>query len=330
MPEIDVTVSIVNHLDYERTLACLESLARDPERRSSVEVVVLDNGSRNGSVEAIRTQQPQVRVIEQPFRAGFGANHNRIINSAASRYVFILNDDTIVPPGTIDSLKSFLDARPEAAIVGPRIYYDDGNSCESAWRFPTPASCAVFALTLGQIGVIQSRTAEPRTVDWLGGAAFMVRRSVLEQLGGFDENFFMYMEETDLCKRIWTAGHEVWYTPRARVIHSGWGSTSGMDERRINELWRSRSYYWSKHESPVGARVAAAFDWIRYSLGAGVAGVLGRLPRGLQPDGVSEDARRRLRLNAQVIRKGKTGPGLRELADDANREAGVSVERTSA
>jgi N-acetylglucosaminyl-diphospho-decaprenol L-rhamnosyltransferase len=326
VPEPDVIVSIVNHLNYERTLACLESLVDDPGRASSIEIVVLDNASGNGSVEKIRAEYPDVTVIQQGFRAGFGANHNTVIGSTSSQYILVLNDDTVVPPGTLDALKSFLDARPEAAIVGPRIFYEDGSACDSAWRFPTPKTCAVSALSLGQVGVIQSRTETPRRVDWLGGAAFMIRRSVLEEIGGaFDETFFMYMEETDLCRRIWNSGNEVWYTPLAKVIHAGWGSTEGLDERRVNELWRSRRYYWSKHETPTGARIAETFDWIRYSLGSRVASVLARLPESMRPDGVGEDLRRRLRLNARVIREGSTGPGLRELAEDANRQAGVAA-----
>src|SRR6266545_1381170 len=320
LAEIDVTVSIVNHQNRERILDCLQSLKRDPERHSSVEIVVLDNASRDGSVDAMRAGHLDVRVIAQQHRAGFGANHNTIIRRTSGDYVFVLNDDTRVPPSTIDVLKTFLDARPKVGIVGPRLRYENGAPMDSAWRFPTPATCALFALTLGQVGVVQSRTNKARRVDWLGGAAFMVRRNALEEVGFFDEAFFMYMEETDLCRRLLNAGYEAWYLPEVEVVHHGWGSTSGMDEHRINELWRSRRYYWAKHHTPAGARVALTFDWIRYSLGANVASALAHLPRRFRPTGVDADSRRRLRLNARVLRKGPTGAGFRELAEEANRE----------
>ena len=117
----DVSVSIVNTSSRDLLLACLESLERDADRAVSVEVVVLDNASDDGSAEAVRERYPWARVLEQRHRAGFGANHNTVIRATRGRYVYVLNEDTVSEPGSFDRMVAYMDAHPGVGALGPRV-----------------------------------------------------------------------------------------------------------------------------------------------------------------------------------------------------------------
>lgn len=315
----DVTVSIVNTSNRDQLLDCLSSLAAESDRRATVEVVVLDNDSDDDSVAAIRSRFPDVRVIEQRARHGFGANHNAVIRATTGRHVFVLNDDTIVHPGAIDTLVDYLDARAAVGAVGPRVMFPDGSRHPSAWRFPSPQAALVGLATLSRRGVVQSDTDEPRAVDWAHGCALMVRRETLDVTGPFDEEFFIYSEETDLCRRIWSKGQEVHYVPRALVTHIGNQTSTRVPERRINEAWRSRHRYWRKHHSPVGARVAAVATGAQYAARAAIAAAVLRLPEEHRPIRVEPVQPAEFLLNARNA-VALRGPGLAELARERNAE----------
>ena len=305
----DVSVSIVNAGSRDLLLACLESLSGE-----DVEIVVLDNASEDGSVDAVRERFRDVRVIAQPFRSGFGANHNTVIRATESRYVYLLNEDTGSDDWGFARMVAYLDAHPEVAALGPRLVYPDGSPQASAWRFPTPAWSALGAATLGHIGVVQSRGRRPSRVDWLTGAALMLRRSALDEVGMFDEGFFMYAEEMDLQRRFARAGYEAHWFPEVTVVHHVSASTAGLPERRINETWRSRHRYWRKHHSRVGARIAALATGAQYAVRA-VLAPLARSDPDLGP---------RMRLHARDSLS-VDGPGLRELAEEWNRRVGASA-----
>lgn len=307
----DLSVSIVNTDSRELLLACLESLAD-----VDVEIVVLDNASEDGSVAAVRKRFPEVRVIPQEFRAGFGANHNTVIRVTRSRYIYVLNEDTTATDWGFDRLIAYLDAHPRVAAVGPRLVYPDGRRQDSAWRFPTPLVSALGLATLGKLGVKQSLGDDPRPVDWVMGAAIVLRREALTEVGLFDEDFFLYSEEVDLQFRLRQAGWEVHYVPDVTVVHHESQFSAGIPERRINEMWRSRHRYWHKHHSGAGARVAALATGAQYAARAALSPLAGRDP------GIGG----RMRLHARDAWR-VTGPGLRELADEWNGRVGTTPQR---
>ena len=299
----DVSISLVNTNSRELLLACLESL-----RGVDAEIVVLDNASEDGSAEAVRARHPEVRLIEQRHRAGFGANHNTVIRATTGRYVFILNEDTTSDDWGFERMVAHLDANPRIAALGPRLVYPDGRVQASAWRFPSPATALLGLLTLGKAGVLQSGGSETREVDWAMAAALLVRREALDEVGIFDEGFFIYSEETDLCRRLRTAGWRTQFFPSVTVVHHESQFSAGIPERRINEMWRGRHRYWAKHHTPAGARAAALCTGAQYAL------------RGLIR-ARDRDFAARMRLHARdAIRV--TGPGLRELAEDWNAARG--------
>ena len=299
----DVSVSLVNTNSRELLLACLESL-----RHADAEIVVLDNASEDGSAEAVRERFPEVRLIAQTPRAGFGANHNTVIRATTGRYVYILNEDTTSDDWGLDRMVAHLDANPRVAALGPRLVYPDGRLQDSAWRFPTPAVAALGLATLGRAAVKQSGGTATRDVDWAMGAALLVRREALDEIGLFDEGFFIYSEETDLCRRLRAAGWRTQYFPSVTVVHHESQFSAGIPERRVNEMWRSRHRYWAKHHTPAGARLAALCTGAQY-------GVRALLRAG------DRDFAGRMRLHARDSLR-VTGPGLRELAEDWNRRHG--------
>jgi GT2 family glycosyltransferase len=304
----DLSVSLVNTNSRELLLACLESLGGE-----DAEIVVLDNASEDGSAEAVRDRFPGVRVIAQDFRAGFGANHNTVIRATTGRYVYVLNEDTTADDWGFERMAAYMDEHPRVAALGPRIVYPDGRHQASAWRFPSPLTALLSLPTLGRVGITQSRGQAPRPVDWVMGAALLLRREALEEVGLFDEGFFIYSEEVDLQLRLRQAGWEVHYFPAVTVVHHESQFSAEIPERRINEIWRSRHRYWRKHHSPLGARVAALSTGLQYALRAGLAPVAGRDP------GFAGRMRLHVRDAWRV-----DGPGLRELAEEWNGRVGAA------
>ena len=319
----DVSVSIVNTSSKELLLSCLESLERDATRQVAVEVVVLDNASDDGSAETVREDFPWVRVIEHRHRAGFGANHNTVIRATTGRYVYVLNEDTISEPGSLDRLVAYMDAHLRVGALGPGVLYLDGRHQPSAWRFPTPAAAAIGTLTLGKVGIEQSTGDRAKRVDWAMGCALLVRRAALDEVGLFDERFFIYTEETDLCRRLAVAGWETHYVPEIVIAHHVSQFSANVPERRIVEHWRIRHRYWAKHHSRAGARAAAVLTGLQYAVRGAVCSALLHVPEGRRPSFANVAAAESLRLQTRNAWYGETGPGLAELAGEWNARHGV-------
>jgi N-acetylglucosaminyl-diphospho-decaprenol L-rhamnosyltransferase len=264
----------------------------------------------------VRARFPAVRVIAQEHRAGFGANHNTVIRGTTGRYVYVLNEDTTAVDWGFDALTAYLDDHPRVAALGPRLVYPNGRLQDSAWRFPTPLVSTISLATLGRLGVTQSRGDEPRAVDWVMGAAVVLRREALDEVGLFDEDFFLYSEEVDLQERLHRAGWDVHYFPGVSVVHHESQFSADIPERRINEMWRSRHRYWQKHHSGAGARIAALATGAQYATRAALSPIVRRDPA----------AAARMRLHARDAWR-VTGPGLRELADEWNGRVGSTPQR---
>ena len=274
---IDVTVSIVSGGDPALLLDCLASL---PEAAGGarVEVVVIDNASAAGLAEVAKAH-PQVRIVRNRARRGFGANHNAAAANARGRHLFVLNDDTILHPGCVERLSRFLDQNGSVGAAGPRIYHADGRRQPSAFHFPTPGRVALTAVTLQRAGWVLSDTERIRAVDWVHGAAMMIRMDAFRQAGGFDERFFMYLEDVDLCRRLADLGWRVAFFPPASLVHLENRSTAAVPERRVYQHARSRSLYATKHHGSGGARAVQAVTAAMWSGRVVAAGVLRR------PDG---------------------------------------------
>lgn len=193
------------------------------------EYILVDNASGDGTPELVRERFPWARVIEAPANRGYGAGNNLAIREARGEYILLLNPDLMVFEGQIERWIEWMDAHPDVAISGPRIYNPDGTDQDSCYAFPNLFTPVLRRTALGRLAVARphmdrylmrgmDRNAE-QDVDWVLGAAMLIRKSALEEVGHFDERFFMYFEEADLCRRMWASGRRVAYVPHACFTH---------------------------------------------------------------------------------------------------------------
>jgi len=263
-----LSVIIVSFNTQALTLRCLETLHAELEGISS-EVFVVDNGSADGSGSAVRERFPQVRLIESRRNAGFGAANNAAMREARGRYFLLLNSDAFLRSGAVRALICCLKAKPGTAVVGPRLLNEDGSLQRSCFRFPRPLQAWAENLWISYLFPDSSAVGdfqrwahdEEREVDFVSGACLLVRRDVYEQVGGFDEAFFLYAEETDWQRRIRDAGWEVVFTPTAEVTHLGGASGAGSSPRISRYFFRGLDLYERKHHG-FGGFVSVRFAMI--------------------------------------------------------------------
>ncbi|HLG74751.1 MAG TPA: glycosyltransferase family 2 protein [Chloroflexota bacterium] len=264
---LQLSIVIVNWNVRDLVRRCLESL-RNLDESIEAEVVVVDNASSDCSIEMVRAEFPDVRVMANIRNVGFGAANNQALKETSGRYVLFLNPDTEVRPNAIERLLAFIDQRPQVACVGPKLLNPDGSVQSSRRSFPRLSTFLVESTILqrylGGLGGVrrfyraQRSEDEPQPVDWLVGACLLVRRSALDEVGPFDERFFMYSEEMDLCYRLKQASYEVWYVPEAEVVHhEGASSRQDLFRRNVN-FHESRYRFFAKHH---GLAAALALRW---------------------------------------------------------------------
>ncbi len=242
----DLAIILVNWNTRELLLDCLAALpaAVGPLH---AEVWLVDNGSTDGSVEAVRAQYPQVQIIANHDNRGFAAANNQAIRASQSRHVLLLNSDTVPYPGSLVALVHFLDVHPTVGVVGARLLNGDGSLQPSWAAFPTVWSELLGKNIRMRRPFLSSNGTLAYAVDWVGGACLLIRRSVIEQIGLLDEHYFMYTEEADWCYRVKRAGWEICYYPQAEVIHLGGQSSKKASARMKAELYRSKLIFFRKH-----------------------------------------------------------------------------------
>jgi GT2 family glycosyltransferase len=251
----DVSVVVVTWNAAEHVERCLGSVR-------GYETIVVDNGSSDGTVALVRDRFPDAVVIEQANK-GMGGGNNAGLRAASSRYVLLLNSDAWVVGDAVDRLAAFADAHPRAAVVGPRLLNPDGSLQRSVRGDPTVWRLATEYLFLRKLGP-RTRALnafygagfehdQPREVESLFGAALLVRGEATEEVGLFDESFFMFSEETDWLYRFRRAGWQVWFTADAEVVHLGGASHGG---RLYVENLRGILRFLAKNRGPRDAERA--------------------------------------------------------------------------
>jgi N-acetylglucosaminyl-diphospho-decaprenol L-rhamnosyltransferase len=277
-PPVVVSVVIVNYHSYAELVACLTALK--PEARAlPLDVVVVDQESDSARVAKIRERFPTATLISNRRNDGFAAGVNRGASKTSGTYLLVLNPDTVVAPGLIDTLANWLDAHPNVAVVGPRILNADGSVQPSARRFPdltTGLGGRQSWLTrispdnwLSRRNLDWSRASEPVDVDWVSGACMMIRRAAFDAVGGMDDRFFLYWEDADLCRRLLTAGYRTVYLPSVTAVHEGSRASRHAPARSLVAFHRSAFRYYWKHSGLVGrvcAPLVQAALWSRLLL----------------------------------------------------------------
>ena len=269
-----ILVVTVNYRTPELAVRSLASL--EPEHRHFAELraAVVDNASGDGSVQRLRGAIADggwggwARLVENPSNSGFGAGNNLVLRAALAEatppdYVLLLNPDAALYPGALATMVDFLAAHPEVGLAGPRTERGPGQTGATAFRFPGILNQLDEGLHFGPLTRLLSRwrlapppRSEPHRTDWLSGGCVLIRRAVLEEVGLFDEGYFLYFEEVDLSLRAARAGWESWYVPSAGALHEAGAATGASDgreiQRRMPRYWfESRRRYFLKNRGRV-------------------------------------------------------------------------------
>lgn len=259
----NLSVIIVTYNPGHTILACLDSIPSEFEG-GSVEIVVVDNASNDGTVERISETYKHVKLVACADNRGYGVGNNRGFKLSIGEYVLILNPDVILRPTSLDTLGKVMRDNNEVGIAGPRTLDVHGNISLTARQEYTPMRLlakyfgidrVIPYLVYGKVGNRALRSNQLLSVDWLHGSALMIRRETYESLGGFDENFFLFMEDVDLCARARELGWRVVYLPSAEVEHIGSESVSRFHEARVRSYQISPLYYYRKRGAHTSVRI---------------------------------------------------------------------------
>jgi N-acetylglucosaminyl-diphospho-decaprenol L-rhamnosyltransferase len=308
VPDVEISYCVVNTSQRELLLRGLDAIAREREALPfASELLVLDNGSRDGSAQAAEAHAAVDRVIALAERRGKGLNDSQLLREARGRYALLLNEDSELQPGATLALWRALQQRADAALAGAKLLRPDGRAQPSAWRFPTPLTALAGALLLHRAWTVQSGGSRTRVVDWCQSAALLVRRDAAAEVDYLDPAFFVYSDEVDFARRLRDAGWLSVYVPDAVAVHHEQLSSDSAGERRIVELARNRDLYMRKHHSPAAARAVRWLTAWPYALRALAATVLpGHSPR-------------RYWRHVTATLRPQRGEGLREAAERYNR-----------
>lgn len=277
----DLSVVVVSWNVRDLLRRCLLSIIASSQARLSAQVIVVDNGSTDGSAQMVRREFPDIHLIANTENRGFPAANNQGLAVARGRYILLLNPDTEVIGDALSEMVAFADAHSGVGVVGPQLVNADGSVQPSRRRFPTLAT-ALFESTwlqpyaprrlLARYYVLDRPDDEIQEVDWVTGAALMARREAVEEVGPLDEGFFMYSEELDWCRRFRETGWRVVYLPTARIVHCVGKSSEQVLPARHIHFQTSKVRYFRKYYGPATAEVLRLFLLANYLWQIGLEG----------------------------------------------------------
>ena len=267
--QTELGVVIVNYNAGEHLLHCVDSLYTHAGD-ATLQLVVVDNASRDGSAERLARRHEGVTLVRNAENRGFAAAANQGIRSVISPYVFVVNPDAEISAGTLGGLVKLAEDRPRAGAIGPLVRDPDGSLYPSARKVPTISEAVGHAFlhpfspdnrfSRAYTMADWDRSSE-RDVSWVSGSCVLLRRAALEQIGLFDEGYFMYAEDADLCTRLRMSGWSVLFTPELEVTHER-GVSTGNSRRMILEHSRSIYRYFAKHHARGWRSASLPFAWV--------------------------------------------------------------------
>lgn len=278
--ETALSIIIVNWNTRDLLAQCLQSIRSELDNAGntgqslsalSVEVIVVDNASCDGSPAAVRECFPWVNLIQNAQNTGFACANNQGMQAAVGRYLLLLNSDTVVHPGALSTLVKFMDAHPCAGACGARLLNADGSLQHACHPMLTPEREFWRLLFLERIWpratypMASWSTEIACEVEAIKGACLVLRHTALDQIGLLDEEYFMYTEEVDLCRRLSLGGWELWYVPQAVVTHYGGASSSQMADAMYLQLYRSKLQFYRKFGGEPAAHRARLLFSTAYS-----------------------------------------------------------------
>jgi GT2 family glycosyltransferase len=272
---IDISVVIVNWNTKDFLLDCIQSIV-DETLQHSFEVIVVDNGSSDGSLEAVRERFPYVKIIYNDSNMGFAKANNIGIGASKGEYICLVNSDIKLLHGCLDTMCDYMGRHREVGLLGPQILNKDLSIQASSAELPSLRSTLMQALALAKLfpRIRFCRTRfmsdfdhrSPRNVEVLSGCFLMARRDALQDVGLLDERFFIYKEDVDWSKRFRDARWQVMFYPEAKAIHYGGASSSLAPARFQIEMERANLQYWRKHHSWLAQEMIIAIGFIHYWL----------------------------------------------------------------
>jgi GT2 family glycosyltransferase len=303
---VDLSVIIVNWNTADLTRRCLETLSDALPAELSAEILVVDNASTDGSAEMVAREFPSVILLRRSENGGFARANNEALARAGGEYAYLLNSDTVSLPGSIERLVAHLQRETMCGVAAPRLLNEDLTLQPSCWRFPRWDTAALESLYLYRLlprrwrgelllaGYWDHERARP--VDWVMGAAMLVRRAVLTQVGGLSERYFMFGEDLEWCWRIRRAGWRIDYRPEASVIHlRGRSSQSYFGDSEASAKQRAYYQFCDEHLGRTETTVVRGINAAGALLRIGVVALRGTL----RPDG---EARAALRMYQTSLR----------------------------
>jgi GT2 family glycosyltransferase len=259
MADNPLSFIVVNRNTADLMVRCLDHIFQS-DLDPNPEVVVVDNGSSDDSVLRVKKRYPQVIVIEAGRNLGFAAANNVAVQQAKGDFVLLVNTDALLQKDCAQSLLKIMEADPRAGMVGPQLLNEDGSLQTSYEAAPTLATETLNRSLLKRLFPSRfpgksRKLSEPEQVETLIGAVMMIRRQALEQLGGFDEDYFFFLEETDLAVRMRQAGWKVIHDPGAKAVHLQGATAKGYQSSARIEFYRSRYLFFRKHYGVRAMRV---------------------------------------------------------------------------
>lgn len=250
-----LSIVTLNYKKKELTLACMESLYRQFKKefeQNQMELIIVDNDSQDDSLPSLRKaikekKYANVTLIANDTNAGFGAGCNKGANVSKGDFILFQNNDTIVKDGGIFLMALYMKEHPEIAILGGQLRNFSGSRQASTGKFYTLGYAALLLLGGQRFGLLDKSPDTIQKVDWVKGALLMIRRNVYEELKGFDEKIFMYIEDMELCYRAHKAGKDVYFYPNVMVLHKDFASTSKTFA--IVNIYKNLLYFYKKHRS---------------------------------------------------------------------------------
>jgi len=270
---MDLSIIIVNWNTKEYLLPCLRSIF-DGGQGMNREVIVVDNGSRDGIGEEVKKMYPSAHFIENEKNFGFAKAANQGLQKASGRYILLLNPDTKVKNGAIERLISFMDAHSNAGVAGAQLLNGDGSKQNSIANFPSLGTELLNKSLLRwlfpkKFPGKERNSSDPIEVDSVIGACMMVRREAMDQVGLLDDNYFLFLEETDWCYRMKRAGWKVYHVPQAEAYHFQGKSAEKEKERARVEYFRSRYHFFKKNRGNlqylilfIGLLIRLGFEFV--------------------------------------------------------------------
>jgi GT2 family glycosyltransferase len=285
----DLAVVIVNWNTVDLLDECLQSVVDHGPADLTTEVVVVDNASRDGSVEHLRTRWPSVQVITNDENVGFCRANNQAIRATTAPYLLLVNTDARLTEGCTDTMLGYLERDPSAAVVGPRLVYGDGSFQRwTAGRSLSLSSCANYFLGLDRLAhrvpaltgiYLPYDTDQPFRPGWVTSAVMLLRRSALDEVGMLDDSIFVYMDDVDLCQRATDAGWNVWYAADATAVHFMGASTKRETGKVSPEATRAFNRWYERRHGRRSAQAVRALETVGFGARAGLHAINGVVRR---------------------------------------------------